>query len=153
MRCPFCHSIDHKHGVKDSRSHTETDAIRRRRECKNPECGLRFTTYERIHLRDLIVLKKAGVREPFDRDKLTRSMEIALRKRPVSSDRIEQTVNQMQRLLENHPESEVPTKVIGKMVMEHLAELDQVAFVRFASVYRDFREAGDFEDFLGSLNG
>ena len=151
MKCPFCHSSDHQ--VKDSRSQTEADSIRRRRQCKNPECGLRFTTYERIHLRDLVVVKKTGEREPFDRDKVARSMEIALRKRPVSPDRIEQTVNQMQRLLETLPESEIPAKVIGRMVMERLAELDQVAYVRFASVYRDFHEAEDFEEFLGSLNG
>ena len=151
MKCPFCHSSDHQ--VKDSRSQTEADSIRRRRQCKSPECGLRFTTYERIHLRDLVVVKKTGERELFDRDKVARSMEIALRKRPVSPDRIEQTVNQMQRLLETLPESEIPAKVIGRMVMERLAELDQVAYVRFASVYRDFHEAEDFEEFLGSLNG
>ncbi len=149
MRCPFCRSDDTQ--VKDSRPTEDNSAIRRRRHC--PACASRFTTFERIQLRDLIVIKKDGSRAPFDRDKLARSLSIALRKRPVEPDRIERMVNVIQRRLETSGEPEVASKIIGEMVMEGLANLDQVAYVRFASVYRNFREAKDFEDFIGNLGG
>ena len=122
---------------------------RRRRICGN--CGARFTTFERVQLRELTVVKSNGQREPFDRDKLVRSMQVALRKRPVDADRLERVVNGIVRRLESSGESDVPTKVIGEMVMDALNSLDQVAYVRFASVYRNFREAKDFEDFVGKL--
>ena len=147
MRCPFCGHNDTQ--VKDSRPTEENATIRRRRLC--PECSSRFTTFERVQLRELSVLKSDGEKTPFERDKLLRSLQIALRKRPVEEDRMERIVNSIQRRLETLGESEIPTKVIGEMVMEHLAELDQVAFVRFASVYRNFREAKDFEAFVGNL--
>lgn len=147
MRCPFCGHMDTQ--VKDSRPSEDNAAIRRRRFC--PDCGSRFTTFERVQLRELTVVKKNGEKMPFDRDKLTRSLTIALRKRPVDEDRVERIVNSIQRRLETLGESEIPTKVIGEMVMDHLADLDQVAYVRFASVYRNFREAKDFEDFVGKL--
>ncbi len=147
MRCPFCGHNDTQ--VKDSRPTEENATIRRRRLC--PECSSRFTTFERVQLRELSVLKSDGEKTPFERDKLLRSLQIALRKRPVEEDRMERIVNSIQRRLETLGESEIPTKVIGEMVMEHLAELDQVAFVRFASVYRNFREAKDFEAFIGNL--
>jgi transcriptional repressor NrdR len=149
MRCPFCGHNDTQ--VKDSRPTEENATIRRRRLC--PECSSRFTTFERVQLRELSVLKSDGEKTPFERDKLLRSLQIALRKRPVEEDRMERIVNSIQRRLETLGESEIPTKVIGEMVMEHLAELDQVAFVRFASVYRDFRETKDFEAFIGKLGG
>lgn len=149
MRCPFCRSEDTQ--VKDSRPTEDNSAIRRRRHC--PACASRFTTFERIQLRDLIVVKKNGSRAPFDRDKLARSMNIALRKRPVDPDRIERMVNVIQRRLETSGEPDVPSQLIGEYVMEGLASLDKVAYVRFASVYRNFREAKDFEDFIGSLGG
>ncbi len=148
MRCPFCGHMDTQ--VKDSRPSEDNAAIRRRRFC--PDCGSRFTTFERVQLRELTVVKKNGEKMPFDRDKLTRSLTIALRKRPVDEDRVERIVNSIQRRLETLGESEIPTKVIGEMVMDHLAELDKVAYVRFASVYRNFREAKDFEDFVGKLS-
>ena len=147
MRCPFCGHNDTQ--VKDSRPTEENATIRRRRLC--PECSSRFTTFERVQLRELSVVKSDGEKVPFERDKLLRSLQIALRKRPVEEDRMERIVNSIQRRLETLGESEIPTKVIGEMVMEHLAELDQVAFVRFASVYRNFREAKDFEAFIGNL--
>lgn len=147
MRCPFCGHMDTQ--VKDSRPSEDNAAIRRRRYC--PDCGSRFTTFERVQLRELTVVKKNGEKVPFDRDKLTRSLTIALRKRPVDEDRVERIVNSIQRRLETLGESEIPTKVIGEMVMDHLADLDQVAYVRFASVYRNFREAKDFEDFVVKL--
>ena len=147
MRCPFCGHNDTQ--VKDSRPTEENATIRRRRFC--PECSSRFTTFERVQLRDLSVLKSNGDKVPFDREKLLRSLQIALRKRPVDDDRIERIVNGIQRRLETLGESEIPTKVVGEMVMEALSELDQVAFVRFASVYRNFREAKDFEAFVGKL--
>ena len=147
MRCPFCGHNDTQ--VKDSRPTEENATIRRRRLC--PECSSRFTTFERVQLRELSVVKSDGEKVLFDRDKLLRSLQIALRKRPVEEDRMERIVNSIQRRLETLGESEIPTKVIGEMVMEHLAELDQVAFVRFASVYRNFREAKDFEAFVGNL--
>ena len=149
MRCPFCGHGDTQ--VKDSRPTEENATIRRRRYC--PECGSRFTTFERVQLRELSVLKKDGEKVLFDREKLMRSLRIALRKRPVDDDRIERIVNSIQRRLETLGENEIPTKVVGEMVMDYLADLDQVAYVRFASVYRNFREAKDFEDFVGKLGG
>ena len=147
MRCPFCGNEDTQ--VKDSRPTEDNSAIRRRRQC--PNCGARFTTFERVQLRELTVIKSNGQREPFDRDKLMRSMQIALRKRPVEAERVERVVNGIVRRLESSGESEIPTAAIGEMVMDALANLDQVAYVRFASVYRNFREAKDFEDFVGRL--
>ena len=147
MRCPFCGHNDTQ--VKDSRPTEENATIRRRRLCS--ECSSRFTTFERVQLRELLVVKSDGEKVLFERDKLLRSLQIALRKRPVEEDRMERIVNSIQRRLETLGESEIPTKVIGEMVMEHLAELDQVAFVRFASVYRNFRETKDFEAFIGNL--
>jgi len=147
MRCPFCANEDTQ--VKDSRPTDDNSAIRRRRQC--PNCGARFTTFERVQLRELTVVKTTGQREPFDRDKLVRSMQIALRKRPVDAERVERVVNGIVRRLESSGESEIPTNVIGQIVMDALANLDQVAYVRFASVYRNFREAKDFEEFVGKL--
>ncbi len=149
MRCPFCRSEDTQ--VKDSRPTEDNSAIRRRRHC--PACASRFTTFERIQLRELIVVKKNGSRAPFDRDKLAQSLNIALRKRQVDPDRIERMVNVIQRNLETSGEPDVKSQYIGELVMEGLAGLDQVAYVRFASVYRNFREAKDFEDFIDSLGG
>jgi transcriptional repressor NrdR len=149
MRCPFCGHEDTQ--VKDSRPTEDNAAIRRRRYCS--ACGSRFTTFERIQLRELMVIKSTGEKVPFDRDKLMRSLKIALRKRPVEEERIERIVNSIQRRLETLGENEIPTKVIGEMVMDQLKELDQVAYVRFASVYRNFREAKDFEEFVGKLGG
>ncbi|MGI4811214.1 MAG: transcriptional regulator NrdR [Janthinobacterium lividum] len=148
MRCPFCGHEDTQ--VKDSRPADDNVAIRRRRSCGH--CGQRFTTVERVQLRELIVAKADGRRVPFDRDKLARSVRIALRKRPVEDDRIEQMVNGIVRQLEASGDSEVASHRIGEHVMETLKEVDAVAYVRFASVYRDFREARDFEAFLGSLD-
>ena len=147
MRCPFCGHEDTQ--VKDSRPTEDNAAIRRRRYCS--ACGSRFTTFERIQLRELMVVKSNGEKVPFDRDKLLRSLKIALRKRPVEDERIERLVNSIQRRLETLGENEIPTKVVGEMVMEQLKELDPVAYVRFASVYRNFREAKDFEEFVGKL--
>lgn len=144
MRCPFCGHGDTQ--VKDSRPTEDNSAIRRRRFC--PDCGARFTTFERVQLRELTVLKKNGQREVFERDKLLRSMMIALRKRPVEPDRIERVVNGIVRRLESSGESEVRGETIGELVMEALGTLDPVAYVRFASVYRNFREAKDFEAFI-----
>ncbi|MCG8359429.1 MAG: transcriptional regulator NrdR [Kiloniellales bacterium] len=147
MRCPFCGHEDTQ--VKDSRPTEDNSAIRRRRQC--PNCGARFTTFERVQLRDLTVLKSNGQRETFDRDKILQSMSIALRKRPVDQDRIERIVNGIVRRLESSGESEIPTKLIGELVMDALAALDPVGYVRFASVYRNFREARDFEEFIEKL--
>ncbi len=147
MRCPFCGHNDTQ--VKDSRPTEENASIRRRRLC--PACGSRFTTFERVQLRELTVVKRDGEKTPFEREKLLRSLRIALRKRPVEEDRVERIVNSIQRRLESLGENEIPSKVIGEMVMEVLAELDPVAYVRFASVYRNFREAKDFEDFVEKL--
>jgi transcriptional repressor NrdR len=147
MRCPFCGHDDSQ--VKDYRPTEDNSAIRRRRFC--PNCGARFTTFERIQLRELTVIKKNGQREPFDRDKLARSMFTALKKRPVESERIERVINGIVRRLESSGESEIPAASIGELVMEALANLDQVAYVRFASVYRNFRETKDFEEFIGKL--
>ena len=147
MRCPFCHHEDTQ--VKDSRPTEDNSAIRRRRFCAG--CGARFTTFERIQLRELTVVKSSGEREPFDRDKLLRSMRIALRKRPVDADRIDRIVSSIVRQLESSGENDIPSKQIGEMVMSQLAELDPVAFVRYASVYRDFHEAADFNQFVEAL--
>ncbi len=149
MRCPFCGNEDTQ--VKDSRPTEDNTAIRRRRYC--PACGARFTTFERIQLRELTVLKTNGQRMPFDRDKMARSVFIATRKRPVDPDRIERMLNGIVRRLESLGETEIPSSVIGEMVMDGLANLDSVAYVRFASVYRNFREAKDFEEFVGQLSG
>ena len=149
MRCPFCGHDDTQ--VKDSRPTEDNTAIRRRRYC--PACGARFTTFERIQLRELTVLKSGGRRVPFDRDKLARSVFIATRKRPVDPERIERMINGIVRRLESLGEAEVPSTVIGEMVMDGLSNLDSVAYVRFASVYRNFREAKDFEEFVGQLSG
>jgi transcriptional repressor NrdR len=148
MRCPFCGNDDTQ--VKDSRPTEDNNAIRRRRQCNN--CGARFTTFERVQLRELTVVKTNGKRESFDRDKLLRSMTIALRKRPVESERIERVVNSIVRRLESSGESEIPTTLVGELIMDALASLDQVAYVRFASVYRNFREARDFEEFIENLD-
>ena len=147
MRCPFCGHDDTQ--VKDSRPTEDNSAIRRRRYC--PSCGARFTTFERIQLRELTVIKSTGRREPFDRDKVVRSLEISLRKRDVPSDRIERIVNSMVRQLESTGESDIPSKALGEMVMKTLASLDKVAYVRYASVYKDFREPGDFNEFVEKL--
>jgi transcriptional repressor NrdR len=147
MRCPFCGFDDTQ--VKDSRPTDDRSAIRRRRFCTN--CAARFTTFERIQLRELTVIKKNGQREPFDRDKLARSILISLRKRPVESERVERVINSIVRQLESAGESDVQADHIGALVMEALANLDQVAYVRFASVYRDFREAKDFGEFVGRI--
>ncbi|HVO14965.1 MAG TPA: transcriptional regulator NrdR, partial [Alphaproteobacteria bacterium] len=134
---------------KDSRPTEDNSAIRRRRQC--PNCGARFTTFERVQLRELTVLKTNGQREPFDRDKLVRSISIACRKRPVDPERIERIVNGIVRRLESMGESEIPSALIGEMVMDALSTLDKVAYVRFASVYKNFREAKDFEQFVGQM--
>ena len=147
MKCPFCGSEDTQ--VKDSRPAEDSAAIRRRRAC--PSCGARFTTFERVQLREITVLKSDGRRAPFDREKLARSIRVALRKRPVDEDRIERLVNSIQRRLETEGETEIASRKIGEIVMESLRELDQVAYVRFASVYRNFGEAKDFQAFLGEL--
>jgi len=148
MRCPFCGNEDTQ--VKDSRPTDDNAAIRRRRQCGN--CGARFTTFERVQLRELVVVSN-GQREPFERDKLMRSMQTSLRKRPVDAERLERVVNGIVRRLESSGETEVPTSMIGEAVMDALASLDKVAYVRFASVYRNFREAKDFETFIGKLGG
>ena len=148
MRCPFCGHEDTQ--VKDSRPAEDSATIRRRRQC--PNCGARFTTFERVQLRELTVLKSSGQREPFDRDKLARSMQISLRKRPVEPERVEHLVSKIVRDLEGLGETEITTETIGEAVMENLRELDDVAYVRFASVYRNFREAKDFRTVLGELS-
>ena len=147
MRCPFCGSDDTQ--VKDSRPTEDSSAIRRRRYC--PACGARFTTFERIQLRELTVIKSSGGREPFDREKLLRSLQIALRKRPVEAERIDRVVNSMVRQLESSGETEIPSKAIGEMAMKALEALDKVGYVRYASVYKDFAEPRDFNDFVGHL--
>ena len=147
MRCPFCGNVDT--AVKDSRPSEDNTSIRRRRQC--PECSGRFTTFERVQLRELTVIKTNGTREPFDRDKLAKSLIIALHKRPVDSERIERIVSGIVRRLEHGGEADIPTREIGEMVMEALSELDQVAFVRFASVYRNFEEAREFQAILDEM--
>ena len=145
MRCPFCGHMESQ--VKDSRPSEDGAAIRRRRNC--PECGGRFTTFERVQLRELTILKRSGRRTPFDRDKLVNSLSIALRKRPVDAERVERMVSAIVRQLESMGESELPSHVVGELVMKALKTLDEVAYVRHASVYRDFRETQDFAKFLG----
>lgn len=147
MRCPFCGNIDTQ--VKDSRPAEDHAAIRRRRAC--PACAGRFTTYERVQLRDLTVIKKNGRREDFDRDKLDRSIRISMQKRPVEPDRIDQMISGIVRRLESLGESDVPSDQIGQIVMETLARIDTVAYVRFASVYKNFQNPDDFEDFVHEL--
>lgn len=147
MRCPFCGSEDTQ--VKDSRPVEEASAIRRRRQC--PACGARFTTFERVQLRDLLVVKKDGRRAPFDREKLARSIRIATRKRGIGDEQIERIINGIIRRIETSGETEVPSTRIGELAMESLAKLDEVAYVRFASVYRDFATARDFEEFIRHL--
>lgn len=147
MKCPYCHSIDTQ--VKDSRPTEDNSAIRRRRSCQN--CGARFTTFERVHLRDLIILKTNGKKETFDREKLVRSLLIACRKRPVDENRIQMLVDSIQRRLEGLGESEVPSELVGEIVMDALQSLDKVAYIRFASVYKNFREIKDFEGFFETI--
>ncbi|MGY4395611.1 transcriptional repressor NrdR [Sphingomonas sp. UYAg733] len=148
MRCPFCGHEDSQ--VKDSRPTEDGAAIRRRRQCEG--CAARFTTFERIQLRELYVLKSEDKKEPFDREKLLRSVSIAARKRPIDAVRIEKLVSGIQRQLETQGENEVPSQRIGEMVMDGLKGLDSVAYIRFASVYKDFREARDFEEFAGNVS-
>ncbi len=147
MRCPYCGRDDTQ--VKDSRPAEDAAAIRRRRSC--PACGGRFTTFERVQLRELFVAKRSGRRVPFDRDKLQRSVDVALRKRPVEPERVERMINGIVRQLESMSDGEVPSETVGELVMEGLKGLDDVAYVRFASVYKNFREAKDFEEILGKL--
>jgi len=147
MRCPFCGSEETQ--VKDSRPIEDSTVIRRRRQC--PGCGARFTTFERVQLRELVVIKKDGRRVPFDRDKLARSIGIATRKRGIGEEQIERIVNGIVRRLETAGEPEVASERIGQLAMESLAKLDEVAYVRFASVYRDFVDARDFEEFIRRL--
>ncbi|GGA23552.1 transcriptional regulator NrdR [Neptunicoccus cionae] len=147
MRCPFCGNTDTQ--VKDSRPAEDHVAIRRRRFC--PSCGGRFTTYERVQLRDLVVVKKNGKREDFDRDKLERSIRMAMQKRPVDPERVDQMISGIVRRLESMGESDVASDGIGEIVMDTLARIDTVAYVRFASVYKNFQAADDFEDFVQQL--
>ena len=149
MRCPFCGHDDTQ--VKDSRPSEDNSAIRRRRHC--PECGGRFTTFERVQLRELIVVKKNNRREPFDRDKLERSINPALRKRPVERERVDRMITGIVRRLESMGENEISSQIIGELVMQALSSLDKVAYVRFASVYKNFRETKDFENLIGELEG
>lgn len=148
MRCPFCSNADTQ--VKDSRATEDNSAIRRRRICV--DCGGRFTTFERVQLRELMVVKRSGRRTPFDRDKLARSVSVALRKRPVEAERVERMVSGIVRQLESLGETEIKSEQVGELVMEGLRNLDDVAYVRFASVYKNFREAKDFEEIIGELN-
>jgi transcriptional repressor NrdR len=148
MRCPFCSNEDTQ--VKDSRPTEDNGAIRRRRVCGH--CGARFTTFERVQLRELTVVKSSGDREPFDREKLMRSMRIALRKRPVEAERLERVVNSIVRQLESSGETEVPSKQVGEMAMQALGQLDKIAYIRYASVYRNFREASDFNELIDELS-
>jgi transcriptional repressor NrdR len=147
MRCPHCGALDTQ--VRDSRPSEDHAAIRRRRSC--PDCGSRFTTFERVQLRELTIIKRSGRRVPFDREKLSRSIQIALRKRLIGEDRIEQLVSSIVRTLENGNDAEISSETVGKLVMEGLKTLDSVAYVRYASVYRDFREAKDFHRVLVEL--
>ena len=145
MRCPFCGHDETQ--VKDSRPSEDGAAIRRRRLC--PACEGRFTTFERVQLRELTILKRSGRRAPFDRDKLARSLSVALRKRPVEPERVERMISAITRQLESMGETELPSSTIGELIMKHLKQLDDVAYVRYASVYRDFKETDDFARFLG----
>lgn len=146
MRCPFCGHDETQ--VKDSRPSEDGAAIRRRRLC--PACEGRFTTFERVQLRELTILKRSGRRAPFDRDKLARSLSVALRKRPVEPERVERMISAIVRQLESMGETELPSSTIGELIMKHLKQLDDVAYVRYASVYRDFKETGDFAQFLSA---
>jgi transcriptional repressor NrdR len=148
LRCPFCGHEDSQ--VKDSRPTEDGAAIRRRRQCE--ACAARFTTFERIQLRELTVLKSEDKREPFDRDKLVRSVSVAARKRPITAVQVEKLVSGIQRQLETLGDTEIPSQKIGELVMQGLKGLDSVAYIRFASVYKDFREAKDFEDFAGNVS-
>lgn len=148
MRCPYCQSEDTQ--VKDSRPAEDGAAIRRRRVC--PDCGGRFTTFERVQLRDLVVVKRSGRKVPFDRDKLLRSFDIALRKRNVDPERVERAVSGIVRQLESSGEVEIASDEIGRLVMDALKALDDVAYVRYASVYRNFRDPNDFREVLGELD-
>lgn len=147
MRCPYCGANDSQ--VKDSRPTEDNNAIRRRRSCT--KCGGRFTTFERVQLRELTVVKRSGRRVPFDRDKLTLSLQTALRKRPVDQDHIDKVVSALVRKLETQGESEIQSQIIGELIMEELRQLDAIAYVRFASVYKNFRETRDFETVLGEI--
>ena len=147
MKCPFCGFADTQ--VKDSRTTDDNTCIRRRREC--PECGSRFTTFERVQLRDLVVIKSSGKREDFDRAKLERSIRIAMQKRPIESERLDQMISGIVRRLESMGETDIPSDTIGAIVMETLARIDTVAYVRFASVYKNFPAADDFEEFVSEL--
>lgn len=148
MRCPYCSSIDSQ--VKDSRPTEDNSSIRRRRICN--DCGGRFTTFERVQLRELMVVKKSGKRFPFDRDKLERAVQTALRKRDVDPERFDRLINGIVRQLESRGEGDIPTNEIGRLVMEGLKNVDEVAYVRFASVYQDFKEVKDFEAILGMIS-
>lgn len=147
MKCPFCGNTDSN--VRDSRQADDGASIRRRREC--PECSARFTTFERVQLRDLMILKSDGTRQPFQREKLIRSMSIATAKRPVASEQIEKIADSIQRQLETMGDAEITTVMVGEKIMRALAAVDQVAYVRYASVYKDFRETSDFNEFLDDL--
>jgi transcriptional repressor NrdR len=149
MRCPFCAHEDSQ--VKDSRPTEDNTSIRRRRQCVS--CGARFTTFERVQLREIVVVKTSGLREPFDRDKVERSVTLACRKRDIAPERIDRLVSGIQRQVETLGESEVPSMAIGEMVMEGLRQIDSVAYIRFASVYRDFSEARDFEEIASEILG
>lgn len=148
MKCPFCGCLESQ--VKDSRLTEDNTCIRRRREC--PECGSRFTTFERVMLRELVVVKKNGEKVVFDRDKLLRSIQLAVRKRPITPERVEKIVNSIQRRLESSGEAEISSATIGEYAMDALANLDSVAYIRFASVYKDFCEASDFEEFVNTID-
>ncbi|MDH5722817.1 MAG: transcriptional regulator NrdR [Alphaproteobacteria bacterium] len=147
MRCPFCNNDETQ--VKDSRPTEDNSAIRRRRSC--PDCGQRFTTFERLQLREMTVVKEGGRKQPFDRDKIIKSMQIALRKRPVELSQIEKSADNIARILESQGETEIESEKIGALVMKALIELDVVAYIRFASVYKDFRNPSDFNDFLSEV--
>lgn len=147
MKCPFCGCEETQ--VKDSRNTDDNTSVRRRREC--PECGSRFTTFERVQLRELVVVKKNGEKTLFDRDKLEKSIALAVRKRPISAERVEKIVNSLQRKFESSGENEITTKEIGESVMDALSRLDNIAYIRFASVYKDFRSIKDLEDFVATI--
>lgn len=147
MKCPFCGCEETQ--VKDSRNADDNTSVRRRREC--PECGSRFTTFERVQLRELIVIKKNGEKTLFDRDKLAKSISLAVRKRPISSERVEKIVNSLQRRFESSGENEISSTTIGECVMEALSHLDNIAYIRFASVYKDFRCLNDLKEFVGTI--
>lgn len=149
MRCPFCSHEETQ--VKDSRSTEDNSAIRRRRFC--PECEQRFTTFERLQLREMTVVKAGDRRQPFNRDKIIRSMQVALRKRPVDISEIEDAADKIVRVLESQGETEIPSEKIGSLVMKTLIQMDVVAYIRFASVYKDFRNSGDFDEFLSEIKG